>query len=405
MSRYVGLVSCAVLLVSIFLPWVKDSSLGAAVEPLLPEMFQVVASPTFMNFAITINAAGFILLIVGSLIGLASFALSNKNRAAMGIDAAILGLLLITVPSFEFQGATITKVANVLGVTYWPDNQFFAVGYFVSWAAAIVGLAVTRSEKRITRIVVQPPVPSKPVVSREMLTSEQAKAIKEVEDDRVPTGYQALDSVLLGGIPEGSSVVLTGTASDERDRIIRKFIETSMTSGRGDIYLTTSIDRIRDLLPKYDKKLQVILCHPQAETIAGQAANIHKLKNLEDLTSVNLAFEASKTALLPAESSGSPTVCFELVGDTLLRHHGPTTRKWLMDILARAKSAKMTVLATFNPKMHSTEEAHTVQELFDGHIDLQEGEVLTKQAKMIRVRKLGGRKFVEMDLLVEKEQI
>jgi KaiC/GvpD/RAD55 family RecA-like ATPase len=361
-----------------------------------------------MNFATTANAVGFLLLIIGGIIALVSFALLSKSRAETGMNAAGLGLLLISVPFLEFQGATISKVATVMGVVYWPGLKFFAVGYFVSWVAAIVGLVAARRRAWGDRVVVIPPLaaPSaQPVVSREILTSEQAKGIKQVEAGRVRTGYEALDSVLLGGIPEGASVVLTGVGSDERDRIARRFIETTLSSGRGSIYLTTSIERIRDLLQQHDKKLQVILCHPQAETIAGQFANIHKLKTIEDLTSVNLAFEAAKNALAPVEATGPPTVCFEVLGDSLLRHHGPTTRKWLMDILSRAKSSKMTLLATFNPKMHPAEEAQTVEELFDGHIDLQEEDVLTRRAKMIRIRKLGGQKFIEKDLLVEKEQI
>ncbi len=407
-GRLVGMAASVVLLVSIFFPYVESASLATLTEPILPGMFQVFASPTFQNFAIMTSSVGFLLVISGGIIGLVSFAVLSKSRAGIGMDVAILGILLVSAPVLEFQGPTISRVSTVTGAVYWPTLKFFAVGYFISWAAAIIGLAATHAG-RIERVGVAQQhavLSAQPVISREILTSQQAKGIKQVEKGRLPTGYDALDSVLLGGIPEGSNVVLTGVGSDERDLVVRRFIETTLSSGRGCIYLSTSIERIRDLLQQHEKEMQVILCNPQAEVIASEFANVRKLKSsLEDLTAVNLEFEASKNTLAALQTKGPPSVCFEILGDTLLRHHAANTRKWLMDILARAKSGKMTALATFNPRMHPTEEAHTIEELFDGHIELQEEDVLTRGAKMIRVRKLGGQRFIEKDLLVEKEHI
>jgi KaiC/GvpD/RAD55 family RecA-like ATPase len=369
-------------------------------------MFQVVGNPTYQNVAITASSVGLLLIILGGIVALASFAASFRNRARLGLDISILGILLISLPVIEFQGSTISQLSTVTGVEYWPDLKFFAIGYFVSWAAAIIGLIAAYERRPQQTVIVQPQAPvSQPTVSREILTSKQAKEIKQTEKGRLPTGYEALDGVLLGGIPQGSSVILTGVGSDERDRIVRRFTETALSGGRGCIYVSTSIDGIRDMIPQHEKDLQVVLCHPQAEVIAAGFPNIQKLKGLDDLTAINLTFEASKNALVAGGYGGSPALFFQIVGDVLLRHHGSMTRKWLMDILARAKASRMTTLATLNTRMHPADEAHTVIELFDGHIELQEEDVVTRGAKMIRVKKLGGQKFVEKDLLVEKENI
>ena len=404
-ARVVGIVASVVLLTSILLPYVGGASLVAVLQPFWPKMFLVVSIPTYQNVAITASLVGLLLIMFGGVVALASFAASLMSRAGVGLRVSILGFVLISLPVVEFQGSTIFRLSTVAGVEYWPDLRFYAIGYFVSWVAAIVGLVAAHERRPQQTVIVQAAQVSQPPVSREILTGKQAKEIKQSEKGRLPTGYEALDGVLLGGVPEGSNVILTGVGSDERDRIMRRFTETALSEGRGCIYVSTSIDRIRDMIPQHEKDLQIILCHPQAEVIAAGFVNVQKLKGLDDLTAINLAFEASKNALIASNYGASPALCFEILGDVLLRHHGPVTRKWLMDILARAKTSRMTTLATLNTRMHPPEEAQTVIELFDGHIELHEEDVVTRGAKMIRVKKLGGQKFIEKDLLVEKENI
>jgi len=406
-ARIAGIVASVVLLISVLLPYVGDSSLVALIQPFWPQAFQAVSNLTYRNVAITASFVGLLLVILGGIVALASFGASFRNRAGLGLDIAVLGILLISLPVIELQGSTISKLYTVTGVEYWPNLRFFAIGYFVSWAAVIIGGVAAHEGKPQRTLVIQPPAAPipQPVVSRDILTSKEAKEIKQTERGRLPTGYEALDAVLLGGIPEGSNVILTGIGSDERDRIVKRFIETALGLGRGCIYVSTAIDKIREVIPQHEKALQIILCHPQVEVLATGFPNVQKLKGLDDLTAINLAFEASKNSIATRSYNGPAALCLEIVGDVLLRHHGPTTRKWLMDVLARAKASGMTTLATLNTRMHPADEAQTVIELFDGHIELQEEDVVTRGAKMIRVRKLGGRRFIEKDLLVEKEGI
>jgi hypothetical protein len=54
--------------------------------------------------------------------------------------------------------------------------------------------------------------------------------------------------------------------------------------------------------------------------------------------------------------------------------------------------------------MHPGDESQAVLETFDGHIDLYEAE-LHVHPKLIRVKKFGGRKFLDNELLVDKEKI
>jgi hypothetical protein len=125
-----------------------------------------------------------------------------------------------------------------------------------------------------------------------------------------------------------------------------------------------------------------------------------KLKTLDSLTELNLGIS---NALNKLNASYGAVICIESLDDVLLTHHG-ATRRWLMDILTRIKASQMTCIATLNPAMHSPAEAQGVLETFDGHIDLYEAEVQVRP-KLIRVRRLGGRKFIDTELRIDKDRI
>jgi hypothetical protein len=157
---------------------------------------------------------------------------------------------------------------------------------------------------------------------------------------------------------------------------------------------------VQDLIQNYRKLLQVILCHPQADTIAAEFADVVKLKTLDNLTEINLEYSKA-LARLPA---GKPVIfCLEILDDVLLEHHS-ATRRWLMDILGRSKSYQITTLATLNPDMHPTQESQAVLEVFDGHIELFEGEIQVRP-KLMRVSKLAGHAFLDEELVVRRDKI
>ena len=148
------------------------------------------------------------------------------------------------------------------------------------------------------------------------------------------------------------------------------------------------------------KNLHVILCNPQAETIAAPYPEVIKIKTVDSLIQINLEYDNAAAGLSP----GRPAIlCLEILDDVLLEHHG-ATRRWLMDILGRGKGVQMTCLATLNPAMHSAQELQAILETFDGHIDLYEADAQVRP-KLIQVRKLGGRTFLDSEIRVEKDRI
>ena len=298
-----------------------------------------------------------------------------------------VGLLVLTGTLFDYSGDFASKITRVVQVGAWPSLEFFGTGYFLAWIAVIAVLIASRQSAGAESMQAQRVVATR---------APQSQVLENI----VPTGYRALDNMLYGGLPVGSSIVLTGPPCDEKNLILRRFIETNLNSNRACILISTSLDRARDLLPRYGKNLHVIICNPQADSIAAAFPQVVKLKALDSLTQINLEYDNAVTKL----GAGRPTVlCLEILDDVLLEHHG-ATRRWLMGILGRSKTNQMTCLAALNPAMHPAEESQAVLETFDGHLDLYEAEIQVRP-KLIRIKKLGGRRFVENELRVEKESI
>lgn len=384
-ARYLGIVAVVALAFSLIVPpFVGPSSLMMSVQPLFSQLQQAGGSPQYLGLVAAVSILGVISIVLGSLLSLVSFGFRyGVGRARAGMLACVIGLLLITATLFDYTGDFMSKILTVVRVGVWPSLEFYGTGYFISWLAVIIGLiAAGRAGKRPSRqatVLVQP---------------------TEVVENLIPIGYAGLDNLLYGGVSPGTSIVLTAPPCDEKDMIIKRFMKTNLTSGRGCIYISSSIDRVQDLLSTHAKALQVILCHPQADTVAAEYPEVVKLHTVDNLTEINLRLN---TALAKSSPHEFQVLCLEILDDVLLSHHA-ATRRWLMDILGRSKSSRVTCLATLNPAMHPATESQMALETFDGHIDMYEAE-LHVHPKLIRVKKMGGRKFLENDLLVQRDSI
>lgn len=391
-SRWIAVVAAVLLLFSIlFPPYFGTGTLLAAVRPAFIQVTHALGSSQYPDPIAALGVMAFLLLLLGPLVALPFFVFRYTRRNVYAfIVTWIIGVLLATVALPDYHGNVLEKISTVIMVGSWPSLEFYGIGYFISWIAIVIAIiAVNMTRKPGAE------------VSREQVTQTVARRGPILESAAVvPTGYGALDNVLLGGLPTGASIVLTGPPCDEKNLIVQRFVTTSLASNRGCVYISTSIDRVWNILTKHPKGLQVILCHPQADTIAAPFPNVARLKSVDNLTEVNLEYNKAVANLV---SGMPPVVCLEILDDVLLDHHG-STRRWLMDILGRSKSSRITCLATLNPAMHSAAESQAVLETFDGHIDLYEGQIQVRP-KIIQVKKLGGQKFLDSEPFVDKEKI
>ena len=219
----------------------------------------------------------------------------------------------------------------------------------------------------------------------------------------VSTGYADLDKSLNGGIPKNYAIVLTSPSCDEKDFLIRSFLETGTRNDEVTFYMTINPGVKKSLAEEFPSTFHMVVCNPQADAIVASAPNIAKLAGVENLTNISIALTSAIRKLDRAQT-GPKRICIDLVSDVLLQHHAVQTRRWLTALMTELKSEHFTTLAAFDPEMHSSQDARAILDLFDGEISISEKETEKGVRRYLRIKKMSGHKYLENELPLKKEQ-
>jgi hypothetical protein len=223
--------------------------------------------------------------------------------------------------------------------------------------------------------------------------------------NRITTGYEDLDSLLLGGIPERCAVMLASPSCDERELIVRRFLESGVRENQLTFYVTTEPGLGKALAEENESCFRLFVCNPRADVMVKDLPNIYRLKGVENLTDIDIALFTSFRKLV-APSCGPRRACIEIVSDVLLQHHAVNARKWISGLLPELRSKGFTTLAVLNPQMHPREEVEAILGLFEGEIRISEKETATKGVeRALRIRKLHNQKYLENELTLSKEKL
>ena len=229
---------------------------------------------------------------------------------------------------------------------------------------------------------------------------ETREAISESEvSDHVPTGYADLDNLLYGGIPSNYAVILTSPSCDERDLLVKSFLETGAKKGEVTFYTTTNQGSAKTLAEDFQSDFHLFICNPQADAIIRSAPNIFKLKGVENLTDISIALTSAIRKLDPI-LKGPRRICISLVSDVLLQHHAVQTRRWLTGLISELRSNGFTTLAVMDPEMHSPQEVRAVLDLFEGEINIHE----KGTEQFLRIKRMSNQEYLEDELLLTRER-
>ena len=220
--------------------------------------------------------------------------------------------------------------------------------------------------------------------------------------DRVQTGFQDLDNLLLGGIPKNYAVILTSTSCDERDLLVKRYIESGI---EGNVTLCIAADSsgIQNLAEEFPTNFYVLVCNPQVDEVFANLPNVFKVAGVENLTEINIALESVLRSLAKSKNLQG-RACVEIVSDVLLQHKAVRTRKWLSGLISLLKSRGFTILAVMNPHMHSSEELHAVLDLFEGEINVYE-KAEADRAKFVRITKMYDKRYLDSELPLRKSRL
>jgi KaiC/GvpD/RAD55 family RecA-like ATPase len=221
---------------------------------------------------------------------------------------------------------------------------------------------------------------------------------------RVSTGYADLDNLLFGGIPENYAVVLTSPSSDERELLIKRFLESGARKGEMTFHVAVEPGIGAALAEEFQSNFFLFVCNPRADVMVKSLSNIFKLKGVESLTDIDIALVKSFRMLDPSRA-GPKRACIEIISDVLLQHHAVITRKWLSGLLPDLRAKGFTTLVVVNPHMHPPEEVQAILGLFEGEIRVSERETEDGIGKFLRVRKLYNQRYLENEIVLTRERL
>jgi len=219
--------------------------------------------------------------------------------------------------------------------------------------------------------------------------------------DHVSTGHANLDKLLYGGIPPNYAIVLTSPSCDERDMLVKSFLETGTKKGEVAFYVTINPGLAKTLAEEFQSNFHPFVCNPEADAIIRSLPNVFTLKGVENLTDISIALTSAIRKLDPS-LKGPRRICIDLVSDVLLYHHAVETRRWLTALMTKLKSEGFTTLAVMDPEMHSSQDARAILDLFDGEINIHEIETEKGLGKYLKIKKMSNQKYLENELLLTR---
>ena len=202
------------------------------------------------------------------------------------------------------------------------------------------------------------------------LKTLEIKVVEVLLEDRISTGTQELDSLMLGGVPNEYAVVLSGPPCDERELIVKNFLRSGVEEGIS-FYVTTEAGNLQDLLE--NPNFFLFLCNPKPKTPVADLSNVFMLQGKTDLNNLGIALTKAYRSL--DQNLAQPKrICVEILSEVLDDYGSNTTRKWISDLITNYGSKGFIMLAVMDPKEHAPEEATTVLNLFDGEISITQSD-------------------------------
>ncbi len=219
--------------------------------------------------------------------------------------------------------------------------------------------------------------------------------------DRTPIGDERLDNLLFGGIPKNYAVLLTSPPCDERDLLIKRFLETGAKNGEAIFYVTIDPGELKSFTEEFQSNFFLFVCNPQADIIVQSLPNVFKLKGVANLTDINIALTSAFNKL----GEKPRRACIGILSDVLLQHHAVQTRRWLTSLIPELRSKGFTTLAAIDPGMHSSQEVRAILDLFEGEINIYEKETEKGLERLLKIKKMSNRRYIEDELRLEKEKL
>jgi KaiC/GvpD/RAD55 family RecA-like ATPase len=211
--------------------------------------------------------------------------------------------------------------------------------------------------------------------------------------DRTATGEKGLDKALKGGLTRGSAVLLVGEAGEEREELVRSFLQTGISLGEGCLVVSAlrPSEVVRSSLKDVATgQLKVIDCH------AAHLNEVQVLKVEGDtfLSPVDLSVVAVAVTKALDSLSGIKVTGRRAVIDLLPAYlHVTSISRMVPDlvrIIGTLRKSGFTALFVHNPSVGEDQSSqYILEELFDSIIKTRRETSDGCDQSLVEIQKLG----------------
>ena len=218
----------------------------------------------------------------------------------------------------------------------------------------------------------------------------------------IPTGYNALDAKLGGGIPKGYAIVLLSHSCDERDLLLKRIVESSVRAGRQSFLISNDLSKITQF-SAFTSGFYAFSNRAGKTTQDDHAGPIW-IPGVENLSELNISLSEG-IARIHLNSNLEKLMVIEILPDILLEHKSLITRRWLADFIAKRKAQLFTEVFTLNPSIAPEAEVSAVTDLFDGALKISELETKSGSRTFISVRRMFARRYDSKEVPLSREEL
>ncbi|MDZ7689003.1 MAG: ATPase domain-containing protein [Halobacteriales archaeon] len=191
---------------------------------------------------------------------------------------------------------------------------------------------------------------------------------------RYELGLSQIDE-LLGGVPEGTNLLVKGTSVSGRDDFVRAVVTQGIGNDNSTVYVTTdrSADEILETYSCDNDRLGVVDCVTKSRGVEEpeETETVKFASSPSDMTGVGVKVSTLLERIRDRRGIEGNRVLVESVSTLLMYSNLETVFRFLHVFTGRIRSIDGIGIFVIDSEMHDEKDYHTLRQLFDGVVEVE----------------------------------
>jgi KaiC/GvpD/RAD55 family RecA-like ATPase len=192
--------------------------------------------------------------------------------------------------------------------------------------------------------------------------------------------YDPGDALPVDSLPPGS-VLVSGPPMTGKYELLLRFIIAGARYGDGGLFVTTNESArsihadIEEMAGEVSASLRMVDCVAEQQSVEGRLPEdrVEYINSPGDMTGVGIGV-SEQLRRFAEEETGRTRVVFDSLSTLLMYSDAETVFRFLHVLTGRIDGVDALGLFTIDPTTHDQETVNTLKQLFDGEIEIRDGE-------------------------------